>query len=236
MTGRHTKEFLQTGRHKKSRSYSLPNLNVKYGAVGAIVFALMGNGFVPSQPPAKFQLTPVSVVEPYVDNTYYAEDLQFAVIVPPPPPVVKPVIKPVVKKATPKPRATTKASRSTTRKAVAPLSNPGNVSGAAVISFAKNYLGTPYRYGGTTPNGFDCSGFLVYVFKHFGIRLPRTSSQIASAGVGVSISNMKPGDILWRPGHVGLYIGGGKMIHSPKTGDVVKIADTGPISKVRRVL
>ncbi|NFE81312.1 CHAP domain-containing protein [Clostridium sporogenes] len=95
-----------------------------------------------------------------------------------------------------------------------------------VISYARQYLGTPYVWGGTSPNGFDCSGFVQYVYRNAaGISLPRDTYGQIGAGSRVSQAQLQPGDLVFPDaGHVGIYIGGGQMIHSPKSGDVVKIS------------
>ncbi|MGC9286827.1 MAG: C40 family peptidase [Hydrogenobaculum sp.] len=86
-----------------------------------------------------------------------------------------------------------------------------------LIEIAKQYLGTPYRFGGTSRYGIDCSGFTMKVFDKLGIKLPRTASE--QAHVGKLAINLKPGDLLFfktyrkhHPGHVGIYIGHGLMI------------------------
>ncbi|AUM94411.1 MULTISPECIES: SH3 domain-containing protein [Clostridium] len=95
-----------------------------------------------------------------------------------------------------------------------------------VISYARQYLGTPYVWGGTSPNGFDCSGFVQYVYRNAaGISLPRDTYGQIGAGSRVSQDQLQPGDLVFPDaGHVGIYIGGGQMIHAPKSGDVVKIS------------
>jgi len=130
----------------------------------------------------------------------------------------------------------------------------GNSSG--LIGEALKWLGTPYSWGGGDSNGpsrgigrgsktigFDCSGFVRYVFGKFGVTLPRTSQAMASSGQEVTKANARKGDLLvitWTEpnGHVGIYLGGDKMIHSPHTGDVVKIAPVpwGNVSHIRRVI
>ncbi len=100
--------------------------------------------------------------------------------------------------------------------------------GEEVIAFAKRFIGTPYRYGGTTPAGFDCSGFTQYVFSHFGIRLGRTTYDQVNNGTYVSKANLQVGDlVLFRQSgsvdHVGIYCGDGNFIHSTKPGDVLRI-------------
>ena len=117
----------------------------------------------------------------------------------------------------------------------------GSASAQAIIAEAKKYLGVPYVWGGSTPSGFDCSGFTSYVFKKAGISLPRTSRAQQNVGTQVSLSNVQPGDLVFmgKPAyHVGIYIGGGKWIHAPQTGDVVKIASFNPskFSSATRVL
>jgi len=96
-----------------------------------------------------------------------------------------------------------------------------------VIRTAKSFLGMPYVYGGSSPStGFDCSGLTQYAFKQAGITIPRVSYEQAKAGRYVSPSEMRPGDLVAfnsPVSHVGIYLGNGEFIHSPHTGDVIKI-------------
>ncbi len=103
-----------------------------------------------------------------------------------------------------------------------------NVTGSRVIAKAAQYLGTPYRYGGSAPGGFDCSGFTSYVFKQFGISLNRTAAGQYSQGSAVSKANLITGDLVFFNtsggiSHVGIYTGNGKFIHSssPSSGGVI---------------
>ncbi len=97
--------------------------------------------------------------------------------------------------------------------------------GAAAVRFAKRFLGTPYVWAGTTPAGFDCSGFTRFVYAHFGIALPHSSYAQWSLGRHVPRSQLEPGDLVFFGlGHVGIWIGGGRFIHAPHTGTVVSIA------------
>lgn len=101
--------------------------------------------------------------------------------------------------------------------------------GAQMVSVAKKYLGTPYSWGGTSPSGFDCSGLVQYAASKVGISVPRTTYEQIKGGKEVSKNNLQPGDLVFfgsssDPHHVGIYIGGGQYIHSPKTGDVVKVS------------
>jgi peptidoglycan DL-endopeptidase CwlO len=103
-------------------------------------------------------------------------------------------------------------------------------SSNAVIAYASNFLGVPYVWGGTTPAGFDCSGFVQYVSAHFGISLPRVAAAQQMVGTYVSREDLQPGDLVFfgEPAHhVGIYVGNGCMIHAPHTGDVVRI---GPLN------
>lgn len=94
-----------------------------------------------------------------------------------------------------------------------------------IISTAKKYLGTPYVWGGKTPKGFDCSGLTSYVYRQYGIKLPAWSNHQTKTGVRSNISNARPGDLVgWnRGGHVGIYIGNGMLLHSPRPGRSVEI-------------
>ena len=102
---------------------------------------------------------------------------------------------------------------------------PGARMGS-VVETAFQFLGTPYVYGGSTPSGFDCSGFTSYVYALHGVGLPRTSQSQWGVGVGISMAEAQPGDlvIMNGGGHVGIYIGGGQIIHSPRPGKSVEVA------------
>ena len=95
-----------------------------------------------------------------------------------------------------------------------------------VVGIAMHYLGTPYVWGGASPSGFDCSGFVMYVYAQIGVSLPHSSYAQYGYGSPVSRGDLQPGDLVFFDGlgHVGIYIGGGSFIHSPHTGDVVKIS------------
>lgn len=106
-------------------------------------------------------------------------------------------------------------------------------SGNKFVDTAKKYLGTPYVWGGASPSGFDCSGLMQYVYAQNGIKIPRVSQDQFKSGSAVKSGNLAPGDLVFfkgytkdaqNPGHVGMYIGGGKYIQAPKTGDVVKVS------------
>lgn len=116
----------------------------------------------------------------------------------------------------------------------------GSGSGASVASFALQFVGNPYKAGGTSlTNGADCSGFTQSVYAKFGISLPRTSGAQASVGRGVSYSEAKAGDLICYSGHVAIYIGGGKIVHAStsKKGICVTAAkNCGPILTVRRIV
>ena len=104
------------------------------------------------------------------------------------------------------------------------------IGNQSVLEIAKQYLGVPYVYGGTSPRGFDCSGFVQYVYKQLGYDLYRVAADQMRNGVAVSKENLAPGDLVGfysSPGggyigHIGIYVGNGMMIHAPHTGDVVK--------------
>jgi hypothetical protein len=105
--------------------------------------------------------------------------------------------------------------------------------GTAIGDFAKNYIGLPYVWGGVSlETGADCSGFVQQVFKNFGISLPRVTYDQIGEGQAVGIKGLRPGDLVFfdtsskeGPDHVGIYLGDGKMIHTPRPGKSVEIAD-----------
>ncbi|QSX08588.1 C40 family peptidase [Alkalibacter rhizosphaerae] len=96
--------------------------------------------------------------------------------------------------------------------------------GSSIVAEAKRYLGVPYVRGGSTPSGFDCSGFTSYVYRQLGISIPRTSGAQARVGGYVARSDLKPGDLVAFTGHVGIYVGGGNFIHAPSPGKRVMIS------------
>ena len=101
----------------------------------------------------------------------------------------------------------------------------GALSADAIVAAAYSQLGVPYVWGGTTPGvGLDCSGLTQYCYRQAGIMIPRNSEDQAAFGRKVPVSQATPGDILWRPGHVGIYIGEDRYIHEPHTGAVCTIA------------
>jgi peptidoglycan DL-endopeptidase CwlO len=96
-----------------------------------------------------------------------------------------------------------------------------------VVGIALQYLGVPYAWGGSSPStGFDCSGFVMYVFSQVGVSLPHHAASQYGYGTPVPRDQLAPGDLVFFDGlgHVGIYIGGGQFVHAPHTGDVVKIS------------
>jgi cell wall-associated NlpC family hydrolase len=99
--------------------------------------------------------------------------------------------------------------------------------GTRVVRFAKHLLGVPYRYGGNSPGtGFDCSGFVRYVYGHFGVSLAHSSFADYVRGRSIGRRQLRPGDLVFfdHAGHVGIYVGGARFIHAPHSGTVVSIS------------
>jgi cell wall-associated NlpC family hydrolase len=111
-----------------------------------------------------------------------------------------------------------------------PGGEPVTPNVAPIIRLAKQYLGTPYKWGGASPRtGFDCSGLVQFLYAQRGVRLPRVSQDQAHAGRPVERHELRPGDAVFfntegTDTHEGLYIGNGQFLHAPHTGDVVKIS------------
>ena len=115
-----------------------------------------------------------------------------------------------------KPSTTTKPDTS---------SNTTSAGGSSVVSYAKQFIGSKYKYGGTTPSGFDCSGFTQYIYKNFGVNLNRTAA--AQYSNGVAVTQLQAGDLVMfgKSGinHVGIYIGGNQFIHAANERSGVRI-------------
>ena len=102
----------------------------------------------------------------------------------------------------------------------------GSGNGAAIANYALQFVGNPYVFGGTSlTNGADCSGFTQSVHKHFGISIPRSSPAQANSGKGVSLSAIQAGDVIYYGGHVGIYIGGGKIVHASTAKTGIKVSN-----------
>ena len=111
---------------------------------------------------------------------------------------------------------------------------------AAALDHAMSKIGSPYRYGASGPNAFDCSGLVSWAFKKAGVSLPRTSRAMSQVGTPVSRDELRPGDLVffYKPvSHVGIYIGDGKIVHASSKKSPVKISDIGRMkfNSARRV-
>jgi murein DD-endopeptidase len=99
-----------------------------------------------------------------------------------------------------------------------------------VVRTARQQIGVPYRYGGTTPRGFDCSGLVHYAYQRAGIKVPRTTAGLLRRAHRVRLSQLRPGDVLFfrvappKISHVGLYVGKGRFVHAPSSGEQVSYA------------
>lgn len=100
-------------------------------------------------------------------------------------------------------------------------------TGKDIVTTAQKYKGTPYKYGGTTPKGFDCSGYVQYVYKQHGHTLPRTADKQFEAGASVKTNDLRPGDVVFfsttekGPSHCGIFVGQGRFIHASSSHGVM---------------
>lgn len=120
------------------------------------------------------------------------------------------------------------------------VSAPASASAQAVASYASQFVGAPYVYGGSSPSGWDCSGFVAYVYSQFGISLPRTSGAQAAVGTAVgSIAEAQPGDIIANSVHAAIYIGNGLVVNALNPAQGTQITGLGVFNggySIRRVL
>lgn len=133
------------------------------------------------------------------------------------------------------------ASGAATRHAPTPHVHKTSL-GERVATIALNEVGVPYRWGGISPvSGFDCSGLVYYAYGRLGIKLPHSSYALFDHGRGIPRRKMRPGDVLFFSGlgHVGIYVGRGRMVHAPHSGSrvqVVKLSQyDGRLVGVRRI-
>lgn len=144
-----------------------------------------------------------------------------------------------------KPKETSEESKKETKKetkkeeAPAPVISSGSGLGSSVASYAQQFVGNPYVYGGTSlTNGADCSGFVMSVYNNFGVSLPHSSGAQRSSGYSVGgLENAQAGDIVCYSGHVGIYIGGGQIVHAstPTSGIKISNANYRQVLSVRRI-
>ncbi|MBN2176402.1 MAG: C40 family peptidase [Demequinaceae bacterium] len=112
--------------------------------------------------------------------------------------------------------------KSVAKRAVAGSPLPPSVAGSAILQEAAKYVGVPYLYGGTTPAGFDCTGFVQYVYAKFGVSLPRASSSYWVIGTRIAPKDAQPGDLIVSSGHVAIYAGGNLQIDAPREGKTIQ--------------
>jgi cell wall-associated NlpC family hydrolase len=183
--------------------------------------SLLGNP-APALPVARSVL-PQPTAPDTVDNTLIqsilSQNAELAGI----PEIQMPTVQPIAPRAKPAPVKVSRAAKGT-----------GLIDGkgTAIVEVARKYLGVPYVWGGTTRKGLDCSGLLQLAASQVGVKIPRTTYQQIKVGQRIAPNQLQPGDAVFfgnasAPHHVGIYVGAGKFIQAPRTGDVVKISTLG---------
>lgn len=110
----------------------------------------------------------------------------------------------------------------------APLASASSATANRAVTAAMNQQGTPYRHGGASPGGFDCSGLIKWSYRQAGVNLPRTSRAQSGAGVAVALDRLQPGDVLYYSwgreiSHVSLYVGNGRIVEASRPGKPVAV-------------
>lgn len=114
------------------------------------------------------------------------------------------------------------------RSVTVPTSAPAASLGSRAAAMALEQLGVPYRYGGSSPRGFDCSGLVHYAYRRVGRAVPRTTGELWARAAPIDMRKVAPGDLLFfrfdgKMSHVGLYVGNGRFVHAPSSGRVVTV-------------
>lgn len=185
---------------------------------------------------ARQAIATAPVVETATDAVWATEVSNIEVVAAPEPEPVPVVVETRSTQATSRSNARTAIESTTTQsttantatevqQSVQSVNIPASVDGNAVLEIASRYVGVPYVSGGSTPSGFDCSGFTSYVYAQLGISLPRTSGAQKSAGVVVSRDQAQPGDLIWSPGHIAIYAGGNQQFDAPRPGKTVQFRE-----------
>ena len=174
---------------------------------------------------ARAALATSPVVSVPVDASWSLDSPTLTIVADPPPPPPPPVrvAPPAASRSTARAAVPTEADPEAAPAVEIGASAPASANGSAIVEIASRYVGVPYLWGGTTPSGFDCSGYTSYVYAQVGITLPRTSSAQRNVGTVVSRADAQPGDLIWSPGHIAIYAGGDQQVDAPKPGQTIQI-------------
>ena len=169
---------------------------------------------------ARAALSTAPAVTVAVDATWTVE--QTAVSVTPKPKAEPAPVRAVAATRSAERTALAAAPAAVVTETAAAVEIPAAAAGSSIVDIASRYVGVPYLSGGSTPDGFDCSGFTAYVFAQAGVSLPRTSTGQKAAGTIIPRDQAQAGDLIWSPGHISIYAGGDTQIDSPKPGSTIQ--------------